>query len=77
MASSGSAVGITKSQLVLETPSTWDGGESGTSWVSIFHPDGLPPGLFELELEVQGELFQTGSFTVQEMAASLSQQKSA
>lgn len=53
-------------QLVLETPSTWDGGESGTSWVSIFHPDGLPPGLFELELEVQGEIFQTGNFTIQE-----------
>lgn len=53
-------------QEVLETPSTWDGGASGTSWVSIFHPDGLPPGLFELELEVQGEVIQTGSFTVQE-----------
>jgi S1-C subfamily serine protease len=53
-------------QLVLETPSTWDGGDSGTSWVSIYHPDGLPAGLFELELEVQGEIFQTGSFTVQD-----------
>src|SRR5690606_26192477 len=38
-------------QLVLETPSTWDGGSSGTSWVSIFHPDDLPAGQFELELE--------------------------
>ena len=53
-------------QLVLETPGTWDGGTSGTTWVSIFHPDGLPPGRFELEIEVQGELFQTGTFTVQE-----------
>lgn len=53
-------------QMVLETPSTWNAGESGTSWVSIYHPDGLPPGLFELELEVQGEIFQTGSFTVQD-----------
>ncbi len=53
-------------QIVLETPSTWDGGESGTSWVSIYHPDGLPAGLFEVELEVQGEIFQTGNFTVQE-----------
>jgi hypothetical protein len=53
-------------QLVLESPSTWSGGESGTSWVSIYHPEGLPPGRFDLELEVQGELFQTGSFTVQE-----------
>jgi hypothetical protein len=53
-------------QMVLETPAIWDGGESGTSWVSISHPDGLPAGLFELELEVQGEIFQTGSFTVQE-----------
>jgi hypothetical protein len=53
-------------QLVLETPSTWDAGESGTAWASIFHPDGLPAGLFELEIEVQGELFQSGSFTVQD-----------
>jgi hypothetical protein len=53
-------------QLVLETPSTWDSGESGTAWVSIFHPEGLPSGQFELEIEVQGELFQSGSFTIQE-----------
>ncbi|MCC6453652.1 MAG: trypsin-like peptidase domain-containing protein [Caldilineaceae bacterium] len=53
-------------QLVLETPSTWDGGANGTSWVSIYHPDGLPVGQFDLELEVQGEIFQTGSFTVQD-----------
>lgn len=53
-------------QLVLETPSTWSAGASGTSWVSIYHPDGLPPGRFDLELDVQGELFQSGSFTVQD-----------
>jgi hypothetical protein len=53
-------------QLVLESPSTWSGGASGTSWVSIYHPDGLPPGVFELELTVQGEVFQSGSFTVQD-----------
>ena len=53
-------------QVVLETPSTWSAGESGTSWVSIYHPDGLPPGLFELEVEVQGEIFQSGNFTVQD-----------
>jgi serine protease Do len=56
-------------QEVLETPSTWDGGEEGTYTVSLSHPDGLPAGSFELELEVQGELFQTGSFTVQEGGA--------
>jgi hypothetical protein len=49
---------------VLASPATWDAGESGTTWVSLYHPDGLPPGLFELEIEVQGEVFQTGSFTV-------------
>lgn len=53
-------------QLVLQTPSTWDGGASGTSWVSIYHPDGLPAGRFDLEIDVQGELFQSGSFTVQD-----------
>ncbi len=53
-------------QEVLETPSTWDGGDSGTYYVSIFHPDGLPAGLYELELEVQGEVYRTGNFTVQE-----------
>lgn len=53
-------------QVVLETPSVWDGGESGTSWVSVFHPDGLPAGRFDLELEVQGELIQSGTFTVQD-----------
>lgn len=53
-------------EMVLESPASWDVGESGTTWISIFHPDGLPPGLFELELEVQGEVFQTGSFTIQE-----------
>jgi hypothetical protein len=53
-------------EMVLEIPGVWDSGESGNTWVSIYHPDGLPAGVFELEVEVQGELFQTGSFTVQE-----------
>jgi hypothetical protein len=53
-------------QEVLASPATWDAGSSGTTWVSLFHPDGLPAGLFELEIEVQGEVFQTGSFTVVE-----------
>jgi hypothetical protein len=52
-------------QKVLETPATWDAGESGTTWVSISHDSGLPAGKYDLELEVQGEVFQKASFTVQ------------
>src|SRR5688572_4804317 len=44
-------------EVIIETPSTWAAGESGTAWESIYHPEILPPGLFTLELEVQGELF--------------------
>ena len=61
-----SYVWYSEGREILRDAFAWDGGESGTSWVSVFHPDGLPPGLFELELSVQGEVFQTGSFTVQE-----------
>jgi len=52
-------------ETVVETPSTWDAGESGTTWVSISHDSGLPAGKYDLELEVQGEVFQKASFTVQ------------
>lgn len=55
-----------QNQMVLETPATWDSGASGSTWVSLHHPDGLPAGRYELELEVQGEVFKTGIFTVQE-----------
>ncbi len=52
-------------QEVLATTETWSGGESGNYYISIYHPDGLPPGRFDLELEVDGEVIQTGAFTVQ------------
>ena len=52
-------------QVVLETTETWNSGENGSYYISIYHPDGLPPGKFDLELEVEGEVIQTGSFSVQ------------
>ncbi|HXF62711.1 MAG TPA: serine protease [Caldilineaceae bacterium] len=52
-------------QMVLETEDIWNSGTEGTTYISIYHPDGLPPGEFTLELYVDGELLQSGSFTMQ------------
>lgn len=51
---------------ILTTPNTWADGASGSFYVSLYHPDGLPAGRFSLELEIDGEIVQTGSFSVQE-----------
>jgi hypothetical protein len=52
-------------QEVLETTETWSSGASGSYYISIYHPDGLPAGRYGLDLEVGGEVIRSGSFTVQ------------
>ena len=49
---------------VLAEDAEWDDAESGSTWVSLNHPDGLPDGRFTLELYLDGELSQSASFTV-------------
>lgn len=48
---------------VLGEEMSWEG-SAGSTWVNITHPDGLPEGTYTLELYVDGELAQRGSFTV-------------
>ena len=43
----------------------WTYESSGQTWVNIDNPDGLGAGVYELELFVDGELLQTGSFVVE------------
>lgn len=52
--------------MVLEDDYIWDAGEAGANYVSLSHPDGLPVGRYTLEIDIEGELAQSGSFTVQE-----------
>lgn len=53
-------------RMVLDDEYIWDAGEEGTNYVSLSHPDGLPVGRYTLELSVEGDVLQSGSFTVQE-----------
>ena len=42
----------------------WDGGESGTSWVSVYNDNGLDDGLLELELIYAGASVYRGGVTI-------------
>lgn len=51
-------------EVVLEIPDTWDGGESGNYWISVYSDDGLPDGEYQLDLLVEGSVDQTGVCTI-------------
>jgi tetratricopeptide (TPR) repeat protein len=51
---------------VLGDGSIWDANPTGTSWVNIDHPNGLPAGEYKLQLLIDGEVLQTGSFVIGE-----------
>jgi tetratricopeptide (TPR) repeat protein len=51
---------------VLRDGSIWDANPTGTSWVNVDHPDGLPAGEYDLQLLIDGEVLQTGSFAIGE-----------
>ncbi len=51
-------------ELVAEKEAVWNGGESEEMWVSIVAKERLPEGRYRLELFVEGELVQSGSFDV-------------
>jgi tetratricopeptide (TPR) repeat protein len=53
-------------ELTYSDSTAWYDDASGQTWVSIDHPDGLSAGEYQLQLSVNGELLQTGSFVVQE-----------
>lgn len=52
-------------QLILDDEYIWDAGAEGSYYVSLSHPDGLPAGTYTLEISVEGDVVQSGSFTVQ------------
>lgn len=43
---------------------TWQGGASGTWWVSVFNDQGITPGNWELNLYLSDTLQQTAAFTI-------------
>ena len=49
---------------VLAEELVWDSDDVDSYWLNISHPDGLPEGRFDLELYIDGELAQSGSFTI-------------
>jgi len=54
-----------------QTDFDWVLDESGTDWIAnIKQDDGLPPGRYDWELYVEGELVVTGGFVVEKKAAS-------
>ena len=60
---------------VLNQEQTWDGGNAKSTWVSITHPDGLPPGQFTLELYIGSKLAQSGDFEIAEGGTGIDQVK--
>ncbi|MGC8959005.1 MAG: trypsin-like peptidase domain-containing protein [Chloroflexia bacterium] len=53
-------------EVVVEADDVWEGGESGNWWVGVNSEDGLPDGLYQLELLVEGQLVQSGECTIGE-----------
>ena len=51
-------------KAVLDQNATWDRGESGSFWVSVNKRGGLPDGDYLLEMLVEGQVVQTGTFTI-------------
>lgn len=47
-------------ELVLDTSASWEGGEAGNWWVSVYNEDGLPDGKYTLELLVKGQTARSG-----------------
>lgn len=50
----------------LGDKTTWDAKPTGRTWVNIDHPDGLPIGKYDVELLIDGNVLQTGSFVIGE-----------
>jgi tetratricopeptide (TPR) repeat protein len=50
---------------IMSDVGTWGDQATGRSWVNIDHEAGMPPGSYELQLSVNGELLQTGSFVIE------------
>ena len=44
----------------------WDGGESGTNWVSTYDDNGLPDGFTELEILYNGTSIYRGGVMIGE-----------
>lgn len=53
---------------VLEDEAPWTGGPTEAAWTSITHQTGLPVGRYTLDLFLDGEKVQSGSFAVTENA---------
>jgi len=53
-------------EQVINNAMAWEGEPTGKSWVNIDHPDGLPAGKYDVQLLIEGELLQTGSFVIGE-----------
>jgi len=53
-------------EQVINNAMAWEGEPTGKSWVNIDHPDGLPAGKYDVQLLIDGELLQTGSFVIGE-----------
>ncbi|MCS6844292.1 MAG: trypsin-like peptidase domain-containing protein [Caldilineales bacterium] len=51
-------------EVGLDSEDTWDGGEAGSYWISVYTKNGLPDGQYLLELYVEGELVQSGEFAI-------------
>lgn len=49
---------------VLDEEGPWNGGDVDIAWLSITHSDGLPIGNYELEIYIEGQLAQSGTFEV-------------
>ncbi len=53
-------------QEVLRNTASWNQGESGNFWVTIYSKSALPDGAFRLELYLGEELMQSGTFVIGE-----------
>lgn len=51
-------------EVGLDSTDTWSAGEEGNYWISVNSRKGLPDGKYLLELYVEGELVQSGEFSI-------------
>ena len=52
----------------LSKTEVWDAGESGAFWLRFYDEAGLASGNYELELYVEGQLLQSGTFVIEKSA---------
>lgn len=61
----GRMVWLRDGQIYEEGSETWESGEEGDFWWWVGDEEGLDPGSYEVQLYVEGQLLQSGTFVIE------------